>query len=184
MTTEHSMATFQATAVELWKTHEGALSTIATQYIDLVMAKPKGAKVAELYSVLPKQWRDRVKEASFVAVFSKATGIVRLFDEAKADGRMVKYANAKALVEFHGSLEKAEKVLKPAKVDPKDETPKATKETKTETKTETKATAPVADKFAQVCELIDELNESDLKALQMLVADKIQKMQAKATVKV
>jgi len=32
--------------------------------------------------------------------------------------------------------------------------------------------------------LVDELNESDLKALQMLVADKIQKMQAKATAKV
>ena len=184
MNTEHSMATFQATAVELWKTHEGALSTIATQYIDLVMAKPKGAKVTELYSVLPKQWRDRVKEASFVAVFSKATGIVRLFGEAKADGRMVKYADAKALVEFHGSLDKAEKVLKPAKVDPKDETPKVTKETKAETKTETKATAPVVDTFAKVCELIDELNESDLKALHMLVADKIQRMQAKATVKV
>lgn len=180
----NSLATFKATAQNLWETHQGAIATISVQYIDLVNAKPKGTKVAELYSALPKGWQDRVTEASFVALFSKANGVVRMFAEAKDAGRLAKYPTARDLVAFHGSLTKAEKILKPAKVSSEEKT--TTTEVNSEIKTEKteKTEAPVVDKFAEAVKIIDELGLTDLESLYMLLNDKIVKMRAKVTTKV
>jgi len=188
MTTEHSKATFKAEAKDVWTVLGPAEETRSLSYIRIAKVKPsKSVATADaLYKLLPQGWQDTISSESFGATLSLAGRIIRQFDEQKGAGFWPKFATVDEFVAHNKSLGKSLKKLNPAKVDSTDapKMAKATTETKTETKAETKVTAPVVDKFTQVCELIDELNESDLKALHMLVGDKIQKMQAKATAKV
>ena len=179
--TVYTLATWKDLAKEIWKDHKGALELISNQYLALSLAKPKGKTSKELYSALPKEWQDRVKEGSFGAQLSLAGRVHKEFTSAKKAGQFPKDADSSAFVARLGSLDKALKVLNPAKVDPKDQAPKA-KSVEGE-KVATVVAVVTEDKFAKVVAMVDELNESDLKALAMVVADKIAKMAEKATVK-
>lgn len=179
--TVYTLATWKDLAKEIWKDHKGALELISNQYLALSLAKPKGKTAKELYSALPKEWQDRVKEGSFGAQLSLAGRVHKEFTSAKKAGQFPKDQNSAEFVARLGSLDKALKVLNPAKVDPKDQAPKG-KSVEGE-KVATVVAVVTEDKFAKVVALVDELNESDLKALAMVVADKIAKMAEKATVK-
>lgn len=186
-TTVYTLATWKDLAKEIWQEHKGALALISNQYLALHLAQPKGKTAKELYVALPKEWQDRVKVGSFGAQLSLAGRVHREFTSAKKAGQFPKDANSAEFVARLGSLDKALKVLNPAKVDPKDVTPKAKKAESVKAEgVATKASVKMEEdsKFATVVKMVDELNESDLKALAMVVADKIAKMTEKATAKV
>jgi len=182
--TVYTLATWKGLAIEIWQEHKGALALISNQFLALAIAKPKGTTAKELYGALPQGWRDRMTEGSFGAQLSLAGRVHRDFSVAKKAGSFPKDADSAAFVSRLGSLEKAKRVLSPATSEGKAPAdPKVggeAKPSKGASVTEGKS----VDKFGEVCRMVDELNESDLKALAMLVADKIAKMQAKASVKV
>lgn len=183
--TINTLATWKALAKEVWGDVQSATVTLSARYTQLAVAKPKDSTVKELYGALPKAWQDKCSEGSFVATFSLAVKVVKAFDKAQKEGN---YAGQTAVsfVEKCGSLVKAEKVLFPAKAEGKaPANPKAGGEAQTAKAQSVSVTKETSvDKFGEVCRMVDELNESDLKALAMLVADKIAKFQAKATAKV
>lgn len=182
-----TLATFAETAKDLWEELAGAMETQSVTYVKLWIAQPKGATAEQCYSHLPKAWRDKCKPKSFGAQFSLAGRIVKGFDKAKADGSYKSYADAVAFVAAKGSLDKASGVLFPATVEksaPKSGEKSAPTKVKATLITSGKGAVVTEDKFGSWCKLTDELSESDLAVAQMYLADRIAKMQAKATVEV
>ena len=183
METTNTMATFKATAKEVWQDVEGSYKIQAVAYVRLSLAKPAKVEAKDLYAGLPKAWQDRCKFSSFATQLSQAGRIVRLFEEQVKDGSWPKYGDVVEFVAKQGSIDKALTTLVPAKVDPSPKAePKAEKPKTPEVST--KVEPAKVDKFATIVAMVDELNEVDLKTLAMVVADRLAKFDQKATAKV
>ena len=183
METVNTMATFKATAKEVWADLEGAYQTMAVGYVRMALAKPDGAKAAELYGATPKGFQAKCKQKSFEVQLSQAGRIVRLFEEQVKAGSWPKYGDVVEFVAKQGSIDKALSTLMPAKVEPAKVEPAKPEKVKT-VETSTKVEPAKVDKFATIVALVDELNEVDLKTLSMVVADRLAKFEQKATAKV
>lgn len=182
-TTQNTLDTFEKVAEEVWPDVRLADGMKSVAMVRLAIAKPSGKVTAEqLHGRLPKAWRDSCKVGSFGAQLSLAGRIVNEFAKAKADGRFAKYPDPVNFVAEKGSLDKALKVLVPAKAEGKKEAdPKAGGESKAVKVTLTAKDTNI-DPFAQFVELIDQFNEVDLKTALMLVQDRLAKFEAKALV--
>lgn len=182
-TTQNTLATFSKVASEVWedvRLAEGLKSVALTR---LALAKPSDATAEMLYGALPKDWQKTCTAKSFGAQLSLSGRVVREFVKAKADGRFVKYPDVVHFVGAKGSLDAALKVLVPAKAEAKKEADPSTGGEAKAVKVTLNAEATNVDKFAQVCVLLDQMNEVDLRTVQMFVADRLAKFEAKATVK-
>lgn len=185
--TVHTLATWKVLAKEVWGEVQQATVTLSARYTDLAVAKPQNATVKELYVALPKAWQDKCTEGSFVATFSLAVKVVKAFTKAQKEGLHSGFT-ATTFVEKCGSLAKAEKVLFPAKAEGKKPAdPKVGGEGNGETEESegadkgAKAEKVKADTaFARACQVIDEMNETDLTTLSLYVADRLAKFQSKA----
>lgn len=185
METTNTMATFKATAKEVWQEVGESYKVQAVAYVRLSLAKPAKVEAKDLYAGLPKAWQDRCKFNSFAVQLSQAGRIVRLFEEQAKAGSWPKYGDVVEFVAKQGSIDKALATLTPAKVEPTrvEESPKPAKAKTVEVSAKVEET-PRVDKFATIVAMVDELNEVDLKTLAMVVADRLAKFEAKATAKV
>jgi len=183
--TVNTLATFKAVAKECWADVEGAILTLSVRYIILAEAKPTNATAGQLYSALPKAWQDKCSADSFGAQLSLAGRIIKAFAKAQKAGTYPAEMTAQAFVTKHGSLTKAEKVLFPAKVEPKKAAdPKVGGEGNGEESDESEGGKVKVSSndtaFSRACAIIDGMNETDLTTLSLYVADKLAKFQAKA----
>lgn len=179
-TDQKTLATFAKVAEDVWPDVRLAEGMKSVAYVRLAEAKPSGCTAAQLYGALPKDWQKTCKDSSFGAQLSLAGRIVREFEKAKAGGSFKTYPDAMNFVAKKGSLDAALKVLNPAKAEPKAEAdPKVGGETKA-VKVTFNAKDTNIDPFADACRLIDQMNENDVRALAMYVADCLAKFEAKA----
>lgn len=182
METTNTLATYKATAKEIWQEIGETYKVQAIAYVRLSLAKPAKVEAKDLYANLPKAWQDRCKFSSFAVQLSQAGRIVRLFEEQSKAGSWPKYGDVVEFVAKQGSIDKSLATLTPAKVEPAKVEPAKPEKAKT-VETSTKVEPAKVDKFAAVVAMVDELNEVDLKTLAMVVADRLAKFEQKATAK-
>lgn len=186
--TVNTLATWKALAKDMWSEVEGAMLTLSARYIVLAEAKPADKKAKELYLALPKAWQDKCTEGSFSAQLSLAGKVATAFRKAQKAGTYPADMTAEGFVTKFGSLTKAEKVLFPAKVEPrKPADPKVGGEGNGDSEGDTEGDVKAGKKvtaedtaFSQACQIIDSMNETDLTTLSLYVADRLAKFQSKA----
>lgn len=163
-----------------------AEKTRSMTYIELAIRTPKGATANDVYKVLTPDMKKTVTEKSWAAMWSLTLRVERLFNAQKKDGKHAKFPTVVDFVDAKRSIWSADKALSPVSAEPKKSAnPSVGGEAKSSsTKSVSVSKETTVDAFGEVCRLVDGLNESDLKALAMLVADRIAKFEAKATAKV